>query len=94
MLLSALTYLEGMEQEPHALTNHEKVLYHQIHPVKLTVDIGLTPVALYFFWIHWLLLALVVSLVPSIVASALIVRFVDLTKYAERVGSGNTSSST
>ena len=74
-----------MESQPpsRTLPNQEKVLYHQIHPAKLAVDICVTAVALYFFWIHWLLLALAVSLIPSVVASALIVRLVDLTKYAD-----------
>jgi hypothetical protein len=61
----------------------EKVLYHQIHPAKLGVDIGVTPVALYLFWIHSLVVALVVSLLPSVIASAIIVRIVDLSRYKE-----------
>jgi hypothetical protein len=65
------------------LSAREKVLYHQIHPAKLGVDIGVTPVALYLFWIHSLVVALVVSLLPSVIASAIIVGAVDLSKYKE-----------
>ena len=43
----------------------------------------MTPVALYFFWIHWFLLAVAVSLIPSIVASVLIMQFFDLSNYAD-----------
>jgi hypothetical protein len=59
----------------------EKELYHQIHPAKLATDIGATPFALYFFWLHELLPAIVITLVPSVVASALIMRHADLEPY-------------
>jgi hypothetical protein len=59
----------------------EKELYHQIHPAKLGVDIGATPFALYFFWLHEFLLAIVITLVPSVIASALIMRYADLEPY-------------
>ena len=66
-----------------ALTTQEKVLYHQIHPAKLAVDLGVTPVALYLLWTHELIRALVVSFIPSIVASILIIRFVNLARYVD-----------
>ncbi len=59
----------------------EKELYHQIHPAKLAVDIGATPFALYLFWLHELLPALIVTLVPSVIASAIIMRYADLEPY-------------
>ena len=65
----------------------EKELYHQIHPAKLAVDIGATPVALYFFWLHELLPAIIITLVPSLIASAAIMRWVDLEPYrSSRLG--------
>ena len=59
----------------------EKELYHQIHPAKLAVDIGATPVALYCFWLHELLPAIIITLVPSLIASAAIMRYADLEPY-------------
>ena len=59
------------------MTLSEKVLYHQIHPLKLTADIGASLVSLYFFWQHELLLGLVTHFVPPIIASALMVPFGD-----------------
>ena len=39
----------------------EKILYHQIHPLKLATDIGVTPLALYFLWEHRVLPAVLVG---------------------------------
>lgn len=47
----------------------EKVLYHQIHPLKLATDIGVTPVALYYLWQHRVLPSLVIGFVPPILVS-------------------------
>ena len=59
----------------------EKILYHQIHPAKISTDIIATIPSLYLFWLHELVLGIVVALAPPIVASALIIRFVNLEKY-------------
>jgi hypothetical protein len=32
------------------MTLQEKILYHQIHPLKLAADIGCELASLYFFW--------------------------------------------
>lgn len=68
----------GTTEKASTMIFKEKVLYHQIHPVKLAVDIGITPISLYFFWQHELLLAILVTFVPSIIASSLIIKYVDL----------------
>ena len=47
----------------------EKKLYHQIHPLKLATDIGVTPLALCFLWEHRVLAALLVGFVPPIAVS-------------------------
>jgi hypothetical protein len=60
------------------LTFKEKVLYHQIHPLKLFADIGCEPLSLYFFWQRDLLLGLTTHLIPPIVASVLVIRYADL----------------
>ena len=47
----------------------EKKLYHQIHPAKLATDIGVTPLALYFFWEHRVLPGLLVGFAPPLMVS-------------------------
>ncbi len=59
----------------------EKILYHQIHPLKLAADIGCEPVSLYFLWHHNFLLGLTTHFIPPIVASLLLVRYGDLEAY-------------
>jgi hypothetical protein len=44
------------------VTSKGKILFHQIHPAKLAVDWGTTPVALCSSGIHMFVVALVVSL--------------------------------
>src|SRR5437588_7612937 len=63
------------------MTPQEKVLYHQIHPLKLLTDISAEVVSLYLFWKRKPVLSLAAALVPPIVASALITSLVDLEPY-------------
>lgn len=63
------------------MTFQEKSLYHQIHPLKLLTDIGVTFPALYLFWQHQLFAGLIVTFVPSIIVSAFVIRFADLEPY-------------
>ncbi len=65
------------------MTFQEKTLYHQIHPLKLATDIGFTFPALYLLWQHQLVAALIVTFVPSILSSALIMRFANLEPYKQ-----------
>jgi hypothetical protein len=60
------------------MTLKEKVLYRQIHPLKLAADIGCEPVSLYFLWRHKLFLGLTTHFIPPIVASLLVIRHADL----------------
>src|SRR4051794_28640533 len=62
---------------------YEKVLYHQIHPAKLLTDWGTLPVALYLLWHRRWRLALIVALVPSIIASYVLIRYADLEAYKQ-----------
>lgn len=59
------------------MTLNERVLYHQIHPLKLTADIGCEPVSLYFFWHYDLALGLATHFVPPIAASLILIRCAD-----------------
>ena len=53
----------------------EKSLYHQIHPLKLAVDILSEPISLYFLWQHELALGLISHFAPPVLASVLMVSF-------------------
>ncbi len=61
----------------------EKVLYHQIHPLKLLTDIVSSPISLYYLWIHQLALGLAIHYLPALVVSALMVRFLDFQRQKE-----------
>ncbi len=69
------------------MDNRERVLYHQIHPAKLATDIGVTVPSLWLFWNGELLPAILVTIVPSVVASALVIRYADVDRLkASRAG--------
>ena len=75
----------------------EKSLYQQIHPIKLLTDISAGLLSLYIFWQHDIILGLLVAFVPSVVATVLLMRFVDLEKlkrsgFGEYVSKYMTSS--
>ena len=61
----------------------ERVLYHQIHPVKLLTDVTTAIVAAVLLWDHRVALALVVGFVPAIVVSAILLRWADLEPYRQ-----------
>ena len=65
------------------MTTNEKYLYHQIHPLKLVVDWSTAALALFLFWYHLLITPVMLLLVPPIIASYIIIRFVNLEKYKE-----------
>ena len=60
------------------MTNAERVLYHQVHPLKLATDIGATLIAVPLLWQHQLVAGLLMAFVPPIVASAILMRVLDL----------------
>ena len=60
---------------------HDRVLYHQIHPAKLLTD-GVTAVAAtVLLWSHRIAWALGVGLLPSILITLVLLRWVDLEPY-------------
>lgn len=63
------------------MTREEKILYHQIHPLKLLTDSTVGFAALPLLWRHRLRAALLVMFVPAILVSILIIRYVDLEPY-------------
>ena len=77
-------YKEGIELgRRNPMTPQEKILYHQIHPLKLCTDICAEVVSLYLFWKRKLIAGFVVLLVPPIIASTLIIKWVDLEAYKQ-----------
>ncbi|HEU5358747.1 MAG TPA: hypothetical protein VFU45_06495 [Gemmatimonadales bacterium] len=66
-----------MPTEP-ALTPRERVLLHQIHPLKLATDWGTAVAAAYLLWQHHLGAALRVGLVPPVVVTLALLRWADL----------------
>ena len=60
------------------MTPDEKQLYHQIHPLKLLTDWSTGLLALYFFWRHELATAALIALIPPILVSSLLIKFVNL----------------
>ena len=55
----------------------EKILYHQIHPLKLAADISASVLSTYFFWVHSLVPALLAMFLPPIIMSALLLNTLD-----------------
>ena len=51
-------------------------LYHQIHPLKLATDIGVTPLALYLFWEHHPISGLLIAFLPPVAVSLAMLRWV------------------
>ena len=63
------------------MTPQEKALYNQIHPLKLFTDISVEVISLYLFWKRKLFADLLVIFLPPIIASLLIMQWVDLEPY-------------
>jgi hypothetical protein len=60
------------------MTLNDRILFHQIHPAKLATDASAAVLCLYFFWQRDLALAIGVAMVSPLIASGLVLRFVDL----------------
>lgn len=62
----------------HALTLGERLLYHQIHPVKVYSDIATAVIAIDLFWHQQLGPALVIAVAVPIMVSAALIGEADL----------------
>jgi hypothetical protein len=60
------------------MTTQERLLYTQVHPIKITVDLISMIVSLYLTWQHLWLAGLIVLLVPSTLATLVVLRISDL----------------
>lgn len=65
------------------MTLKEKLLYHQIHPFKLTVDIGTTLVGFVPLWRHQLVPAIAIMIPPAMISAVLTVAFANLERQKE-----------
>jgi len=63
------------------MNRRERLLFHQIHPVKLGTDVATAAVSAILLWHHRLAAALAIGFIPSIVVSVVLVRSVDLERY-------------
>jgi hypothetical protein len=61
-----------------SMTLPEKILYHQIHPAKLAADISASVISGYFMWQHEFVVAMVSAFGLAMIASALVIRYLDL----------------
>jgi hypothetical protein len=62
------------------LSGREKLLYHQIHPLKLSVDLSTSFASTWLFWQHELVLGLLVAWVPSVLITIAMLRWMDFTR--------------
>ena len=65
------------------LNRREKLLYHQIHPLKLAVDFSTSFVSTWLFWRHELSVGLVVAWVPSVLVTLAMLRWMDFARQRE-----------
>jgi hypothetical protein len=61
-----------------ALTRQERILYHQVHPLKLITDWGMAMLAAWLLWQHRLVLGLATGFIPSAVVTIPLTQFADL----------------
>ena len=63
------------------MDRRERILYHQLHPVKLFTDVATAIAATALFWMHRPLSALLVGLVPPVVVTAALLQWANLERY-------------
>jgi hypothetical protein len=71
------------KKNPPRLYLRDRILLHQVHPVKLAVDWGTGLTAAWLFWDQRLPAALLVGLVPSLLISVYLILRVDLSRYRD-----------
>ena len=65
------------------MTNAERMLYQQVHPLKLLVDVTTSFASAWLLWQHAWLRAAGVAIVPSVLVTAAILWRVDLAPYRD-----------
>lgn len=56
----------------------DRILYHQVHSLKLMTDIGSAGASLYLAWSRLLAAGLLAAAVPPVIASSLVIRYGNL----------------
>ena len=67
------------------MSSADRLLYHQIHPLKLLTDVSTAAAACYLLWEHRPAAAFLVGFLPSIVVSLFLVCWADLERYRRSV---------
>lgn len=58
----------------------EKEKYHEIHPVKLAVDVSTTLLSIYFYWVQDFILGTIIGYLPSVIVTVVMIKWVNLEK--------------
>jgi len=61
----------------------EKILYHQIHPLKLMADWLPGLASICFMWQHQLVVTLLLTFIPAILGSLIVIKTVNLEPYRD-----------
>ena len=64
------------------MDRHDRLLYHQIHPLKLVTDVTTAAVAAVAFWHHAPFLAFAIGFGPSVLVTVALVTWAKLDRYA------------
>jgi hypothetical protein len=59
------------------MSRQERILYHQVHPLKLGTDISAAVVSTYCFWQHYAVAGVVTMFVPPIIVSTVMLNTLD-----------------
>ena len=63
----------------------DKQKYQEIYPVKLATDISTATLAIYLFWQHTLISGIIVAIVPSVIVTIVIIKWVPHEVYRHSV---------
>ncbi len=66
-----------------SMSQQEKILYHQIHPIKLLADWVAGLGSIYLMWRHQLAATLLSTFIPAGLGSLYVIKTVDLEPYRE-----------
>jgi hypothetical protein len=65
------------------MTLGEKILYHQIHPVKLITDVSVALASTYLFWQHMIITAILLAVIPPLLVSMILIKNGRLERYRD-----------
>ena len=79
------TPIKNQDRKQNRMTRKEKILYHQIHPLKLLTDVSTGFFTTYLLWYHNITWFLILFLAPSVVVTLLLMRYADLERLKNSV---------